>query len=105
MAKSFSYLLILSATIVASGTLSANQPPLQGGEFTVLRATIDAGGGQASGGQFVVRGTFGQHDVGRSGGGQYDLRAGFWTTPGPLEDALFKDRFEVIVPRMGQFTP
>ncbi|WP_169751084.1 hypothetical protein [Wenzhouxiangella marina] len=76
-----------------------------GGEFRLRRATLDGGGGQASGGQFVLRGTIGQHDAGRGEGVDVRLRSGFWTTPGLLEDRLFRDRFEAIEPRLGQFTP
>jgi len=97
-------LVCLFVLLSAPSVGLTDQPPFEGGDFTVTRATVDSGGGASSGGEFIVRGTFGQHDPGRGSGGAYELRAGFWTTPGELEDALFKDRFEVIVPRLGQFS-
>jgi len=106
MNRKILWAVFLMTALGLSNTPSlANQPPLEGGDFKILRATLDAGGGVSSGGEFVLRGTSGQPDAGRSDAGEIGLRSGFWTTRGPIEDRLFRDRFEVIVPRLGQFTP
>jgi hypothetical protein len=91
----------LSAHVGAQSTDGV--PALEGTSYRVVQATVDSGGGQAEGGQYVVRGTIGQHDASQSSCHAYELRGGFWAMPGTLDDGLFNDRFEVIVPRLGQF--
>ena len=49
-----------------------------GGDFEIIRSTIDGGGGTSSGGDFVLRGTIGQPDAGDLAGGEFVLRGGFW---------------------------
>lgn len=90
--KAASRRTIASLLLLAMGVMvaRASQPPLTGGEFTVNRSTIDAGGGAVSGGQFTLRGTIGQYDTNQVGRPDYSVRAGFWTYP----DSLFRDGFE-----------
>lgn len=88
-------LMLLVAITSSLSNLHADQPPLQGGEFRVIKGTIDSGGAEADGGVFELRGTIGQHDAGgRKNGGEYELRSGFWTDPAKFSEAVFIDSFE-----------
>ena len=77
---------------LVAGALAGNPPP-SGGEFTLRRATIDAGGGEGQGADFSLKGTVGQHDTEVMTGSDFTLRGGFWTPSGP-SDFLFRDGFE-----------
>ena len=79
--------------LVAVLELASAQPPLTGGQFTITRATIDVGGGDATGGQFAAQGTIGQSDAGELGWDGFELRGGFWVSAGE-HDGLFRDGFE-----------
>jgi hypothetical protein len=81
--------LLLAAPMLPT---AADLPP-SGGDFTLRRSTIDAGGGEGLGGEFVLRGTIGQHDTETMAGSEFTLRGGFWTPAGP-SDFLFSDGFE-----------
>jgi len=83
-----SMLLLVAALASASA-----QPPLTGGQFTISRSTIDAGGGDSMAGQFAAQGTIGQFDAGEIRGGGFQLRGGFWVITGE-HDGLFRDGFE-----------
>ena len=85
---------LFALTLVAS-RLSADQPPLQGGQYAIIRSTIDSGGGNADGGIFKLRATIGQHDADhQKTGGEFELRSGFWTEPAEVSEAIFSDSFE-----------
>ena len=93
LAKQLLFLIFTVASI--AGSANADQPPLHGGEFTVIRGTIDNGGGAADGDVFKLRGTIGQHDAGnRKSGGEFELRSGFWTETAEFSEAIFIDSFE-----------
>ncbi|MEM1080925.1 MAG: hypothetical protein AAGH65_05020 [Pseudomonadota bacterium] len=97
MKKSLMNQLIFLFISIASMAASANadQPPLQGGEFTVIRGTIDNGGSEAEGNVFTLRGTIGQHDADhQKSGGEFELRSGFWTKLSEFSEAIFIDSFE-----------
>ena len=62
-------------------------------QVTLVRATVDAGGGRATGGPYAVTGTMGQADAHRSMMNErYQLAGGFW--PDHRADMLFRDGFE-----------
>ena len=69
-----------------------------GGDFVIVKSTIDSGGGVSAGADFRITGTISQHDVtnGTSDGGQFELAGGFWANSGAAVtgDDLFKDSFE-----------
>lgn len=79
--------------LVAALASASAQPPMTGGQFTITRATIDVGGGEATGGRFAVQGTIGQSDAGELGWEGFELRGGFWVSTGE-HDGLFRDGFE-----------
>lgn len=72
--------------------------PLVGGDFTIIKSTIDSGGGESKGGDFELTGTIGQHDAteGASAGGEFRLAGGFWANSAvPVtNNDIFKDSFE-----------
>lgn len=88
--------IILICTCVFSTI--AHAEPLSGGDFTITKSTIDAGGGVAEGGDFKLTGTIGQHDAteGTSAGGDFKLAGGFWAnSKAPVtNNDIFKDSFE-----------
>ena len=62
-------------------------------QVTLVRATVDAGGGRATGGPYAVTATMGQADAHRSMASErYQLAGGFW--PDQRADMLFRDGFE-----------
>lgn len=69
-----------------------------GGDFTLVRSTLDGGGGRATGGSFTVQATIAQPDADPlpATGGDYALRGGFWGVGAgvPHGDAIFSDGFE-----------
>ena len=83
-AFSITLLLAVSTFALAQST---------GGEFTIVKSTIDNGGGTSSGGEFSISGTIGQSDATDrvSVGGEYLLSGGFWAV---INDVLFKNGFE-----------
>jgi len=91
---------IFSGSIVLSAvtfSVLAAEPP-SGGDFTITKSTIDAGGGVSEGGGFKITGTIGQHDAtaGTSAGGEFKLAGGFWAnSAAPVtNNDIFKDSFE-----------
>ena len=66
-----------------------------GGEFTIVKSTMDNGGGKSSGGEFSLTGTIGQPDANPqiSTGGGFALSGGFWADATVI-DLIFKDSFE-----------
>ncbi|MBN1391317.1 MAG: hypothetical protein JW947_00775 [Sedimentisphaerales bacterium] len=59
-------------------------------DYSIVKSTVDGGGGTSSGGQYVLTGTIGQHGVAYSAGGDYELLGGFWPG-GPLCFVDFDD--------------
>jgi hypothetical protein len=62
---------------------------------TLVRATVDGGGGRATGGLYAATGSFAQADASRamtSANGRVVLAGGFW--PDLRADALFRDGYE-----------
>jgi hypothetical protein len=86
--KIFASLFALSV-LVSTAVLAQSS----GGDFTLVKNTIDNGGGTSAGGNFTLTGTIGQHDASRisSGGGNFLLAGGFWAH---ASDRIFKDGFE-----------
>lgn len=89
-----------SALLISTITMSAISLAAQssGGDFAIVKSTIDSGGGVSTGGDFRITGTIGQHDAtnGTSGGGQFKLAGGFWgnSAAAVTGNDLFKDSFE-----------
>ncbi len=83
---------VFAALLLLSAALYAGLP--SGGDYVVVRSTVDAGGGVSSGGSFVLTGTIGQPDAGSqpSTGSQYALAGGFWAKA--VLEFIFKDGFE-----------
>ena len=86
---------ILSCAIAFSAITPAQSG---GGDFTITKSTIDAGGGVSEAGNFRLTGTIGQPDVspGVLVGGQIRLTGGFWTAGSGVISGgeIFKDSFE-----------
>lgn len=67
-----------------------------GGEFTIIKSTIDAGGGESQGGEFKINGTIGQADASaKISGGEFSLTGGYWTASND-DDLIFKNGFEAL---------
>jgi hypothetical protein len=66
-----------------------------GGDFDLVKSTIDSGGGVSSGGTFSLTGTIGQPDANQqvAMGGEFVLAGGFWANA-TVNDLIFKDSFE-----------
>jgi len=66
-----------------------------GGDFTLVKSTIDNGGGTSSGGEFSITGTIGQPDANRqiSTGVGFSVAGGFWANANVI-DLIFNDSFE-----------
>lgn len=66
-----------------------------GGDFEIIKNTIDSGGGVSTGGAFSLTGTIGQPDAYQevAKGGEYSLAGGFWANA-TINDVIFKDSFE-----------
>ena len=79
------------------GTLAVTSAFAQsnGGDFEIIKHTIDSGGGVSSGGAFVLTGTIGQPDANQQigTGGGFSLAGGFWAKAA-IYDVIFKDSFE-----------
>jgi len=79
------------------GSLAAASALAQstGGDFELVKSTIDSGGGVSSGGAFLLTGTIGQPDASQQTamGGEYSLAGGFWANA-TINDVIFKDSFE-----------
>lgn len=85
-----SLLFVISMVLLAASPLLAQS----GGDFAIVRATIDGGGStERSPDPILLRGTIGQPDAGASYKGIYYLKSGFWSTQGRL-GIFFIDGFE-----------
>ena len=47
-------------------------------DYSLIRSTIDGGGGRSSGGPYTAEVTIGQHDTGGSSREPYALAGGYW---------------------------
>lgn len=78
-----------------AGVALADGPPIDGGEASVERYTIDAGGGPVAGGIYEVHGSIGQKDAGPVlSGGAFDLQGGFWAGSSNPRGTVYRDSFE-----------
>lgn len=86
--QSLILLLFISAQVAAQSS---------GGNFEIVRETIDNGGGRSSDDTFVVTGTIGQHDAFNEAatGDVFVVTGGFWGS-GRLIFVIFEDGFESI---------
>jgi len=82
--------------LIAIAALSAGAPHAQsGGDFAIVKSTIDAGGGTAAAGPYVLNATIGQADAHYSEGGAFSLRGGFWGAAGnSAGDRIFQNGFD-----------
>jgi hypothetical protein len=95
MCDARSYVTIFAISLLLAASLPAGQPA--GGDFVLLRSTVDGGGGSSSGEGFILTGTVGQPDAGTqtASGGEYALAGGFWAQIGNLVvELIFGDGFE-----------
>ena len=84
-------ILAAAAALLALAAPAVSQ---SGGDFAIVRATIDGGGStERSPDPVLVRGTIGQPDAGASYKGIYYLTGGFWSTQERL-GIFFIDGFE-----------
>ena len=85
-------MVILVVLLCASGFAFAQS---SGGDFEIIKSTIDSGGGTSLGGAFSLSGSIGQHDANHqlSSGGEFALAGGFWVNA-PINDVIFKNGFE-----------
>ena len=84
-------ILSLSTLLILISAIALAQS--SGGDFEIVKSTIDNGGGTSVGGEFSLTGTIGQHDANHqiSTGGGFTLAGGFWAK---VSDVIFKDGFE-----------
>ncbi len=89
-------ILIASTLLALMLVPSASTFAQSGGDFVIVKSTIDGGGGTSSGGDFVLSGTIGQPDasVETSRGGDFALAGGFWAMVEEIMDLIFFDSFE-----------
>ena len=75
---------------------AATAPHAQsGGGYTIVRSTIDAGGGTVAAGPYSMHATTGQSDAHYSAGDGYELRGGFWGAEGnSAGDLIFANGFD-----------
>lgn len=86
--QSLILLLFIGGQVAAQST---------GGNFEIVRETVDNGGGRSSDDSFVVTGTIGQHDAFNEAaiGDVFVVTGGFWGS-GRLIFVIFEDGFESI---------
>jgi hypothetical protein len=81
--------------VALAGSLLAGQPT--GGDYVLIKNTIDGGGGSSAGGDFELTGTIGQPDAASqtASGNEFALAGGFWAQIGNLViELIFEDGFE-----------
>ena len=66
---------ILFITLLIILTLAAT---IHAQPYTIIRWTVDGGGGTSTGGSYTLSGTIGQPDAGVLSEGTYTLIGGFW---------------------------
>ena len=86
---------ITLAAGLAFTPVSADGPPMSGGEFDVAEYTVEGAGGAVSGGAFSAHSSLAQVDAHTvSEGGAFALEGGFWPGARGHGDVLFRDGFE-----------
>ena len=67
-----------------------------GGDFEIVRSTLDGGGGKSSGGAYELTGTIAQPeaDPNVASGGEFSLRGGFYRSGLERPNLIFRDSFE-----------
>jgi len=85
MIRVFTFLTILISALALA--------QYSGGDFEILKSTIDNGGAISTGGGFSLTGTIGQPDASHqsSSGDGFLLSGGFWTD---VTDVIFRSGFE-----------
>ena len=85
--QGFGLALLLVATSLAAQS---------GGDFEIVRSTLDGGGGSSTGGPYELTGTIAQPeaDPNVASGGNFSLRGGFYLDGLVDEVLIFKDGFE-----------
>lgn len=73
---------ILFCAIVCAALLMGTSNVYAQNSFTMLKATIDGGGGSSIGGEFRLGATIGQPDAGQMKGGAFMIFGGFWAPLG-----------------------
>lgn len=87
---SLSRLMLLLGVLFCAVSFTAGAQ--SGGDFEILSATLDGGGGTSSDLDFDLTGTIGQPEAGtRARGGAFEIEGGFWTRD--QVDYLFADSF------------
>jgi len=89
------YVAFVVIGLTLAGTVLAGQPT--GGDYVLIKSTIDGGGGSSAGGDFELTGTIGQPDAASqtASGNEFALAGGFWAQIGNLViELIFEDGFE-----------
>ncbi len=76
------FIILLGAILLLTPVIVTNSQAQTGGNFEIIRSTLDGGGESSSGGDFIIQGTIGQMDSTNPNaltGGIYSLSGGFWT--------------------------
>ena len=86
-------ILVLATLVFLVSAVALAQS--SGGDFEIIKNTIDGGGGMSQGGDFTLTGTIGQPDAGNKvlSGENFSLSGGFWANA-TIFDEIFKDSFE-----------
>ena len=94
--KSFVTQLILLVVLFFFYSTPGNAQ--SGGEYEIVKSSINSGGGIVSGGEFEINSSIAQTVTQSTSNGEYQLESGFWTSASNLfTDILFKNSFEAIV--------
>lgn len=72
IARTGALMILLSLLALGAGVQAQS-----GGDFSLVRWTVDGGGGESQGGDMSLRGTAGQPDAGLLQGGEFTLGGGF----------------------------
>lgn len=79
--------------------VAAQAPAASGGDYSIVRDVIAAGGGTLAAGPFALTSAQGEPAVGEQHGGSFSLRGGFLhagaAPTDAIGDALFANGFEV----------
>lgn len=94
MNRWFTLSVLISLALLLAASLQAGSAA--GGDFSIVKSTIDNGGGVSSGGNFVLKGSIGQHDASpqTASGGNFRQAGGFWAQVAEIAELIFRDGFE-----------
>lgn len=86
--------LVIVVSVLFATPINAGPPA--GGNFIIVKSSIDNGGGTSAGGNFVLQGTIGQADasIATASGGDFKVSGGFWARIVEAAELIFKDGFE-----------